>query len=121
MATVSYYFGRYGDKVVYTMGVADNCELIYDEDGIKTYRKCDQLGGCIFSIITIEGKNYFHHPFRPSWSQMNRNGIWEHEFYIKGIKHNIENLPCDDEVKVYLKLKYTHKQNAIYEGGINDY
>lgn len=91
------------------------CQLVSEEDGIKTYNtNIDRNGVMItFSVIKIDGKYYLHHPSKPSWTLMH-NGEYEYEFYVHGIKSLIENLPCDEEMKCILALKYVYDGDGDY-------
>lgn len=113
---IDFLYGDYNNASPNTYGQRHACELISDEEGIKSYKSSSNIHDVYFSLITIEGRNYLHHPSKPSWVYYNTDReVWMYEFCVNGIICLIEDLPCDDETKVYLKLKYAYVGYGRYE------
>ncbi len=65
-------------------------------------------------LMLIHGIYVAHHESEPAYvTKLPKRTVYQ--FFIKGKSCKIENLPCEDEVKCMLKLKYTEVPR------INDY
>lgn len=113
---IEFKYTELDNKSHFYVGEQFDCELISDEDGIKTYETTTfkRNSKVIFSLMYVGVYYYLHHPSKPSWS-FYEDGRWIHEFHEKGIRCFIEDLSCDGETKCMLALKYAHIGDGSYE------
>lgn len=96
-----------------------HCNLLSEDDGVKYYRTHLMSEIRDFSIIQINGNHVLHNISKPAYTYVNENASstnnnWRYEFYVEGMPCRIEELPCDDETKCILALKYVHVVDHLY-------
>ena len=89
----------------------DNAGLLdVDEDGIEYYNAPFGQYECKFSTIKVGGNDVLHHPSQPAFYRHDGNVY----FYVYGWASMIEDLPCYEETKCMLKLKYVQHSDGSY-------